>query len=73
MEESFKYDKENVSEIKEGLTIIKFPEFDKVSSSAPVFYNPKMEFNRDISILALQAFQKEFLCPHSDFGFYCNL
>ena len=59
MEESFQYDKNNLKEIKEGLTIIKFPEFDKVSSSAPVFYNPKMEFNRDISILAIQAFQKE--------------
>ena len=26
---------------------------------APVFYNPRMEFNRDTSILALQAYQKE--------------
>jgi tRNA (guanine26-N2/guanine27-N2)-dimethyltransferase len=27
-------------------------------SKAPVFYNPVMEFNRDITVLALQAFQK---------------
>ncbi|WP_409200481.1 tRNA (guanine(10)-N(2))-dimethyltransferase [Methanobrevibacter sp. DSM 116169] len=59
MDESFEYDENDLKEIEEGLTIIKFPEFDKVSASAPVFYNPKMEFNRDISILALQTFQKE--------------
>lgn len=44
--------------ITEGTTRIQFPKFDKVSSEAPVFYNPKMELNRDISILALQTFQK---------------
>ena len=49
----------NIEVINEGLVKIEFPEFDKVSSDAPVFYNPRMEFNRDISILALQAFQKE--------------
>ncbi len=27
-------------------------------SKAPVFYNPVMEFNRDLSVLALQAYQK---------------
>jgi len=45
--------------IEEGLTKIEFPEFDKVSSDAPVFYNPHMELNRDLSILAIQVFQKE--------------
>lgn len=45
--------------IEEGLTKIEFPEFDKVSSAAPVFYNPHMELNRDLSILAIQVFQKE--------------
>ena len=45
--------------IEEGLTKIEFPEFDKISSDAPVFYNPHMELNRDISILAIQTFQKE--------------
>lgn len=45
--------------IEEGFTTIEFPEFDKVSSAAPVFYNPHMELNRDLSILALQVFQKE--------------
>ena len=45
--------------IEEGLTKIEFPEYEKVSSDAPVFYNPHMEMNRDISILALQTFQKE--------------
>jgi len=27
-------------------------------SKAPVFYNPTMEFNRDLSVLALQTYQK---------------
>jgi len=45
--------------IKEGLVKITVPEFEKISSEAPVFYNPQMEFNRDISILALQNFQEE--------------
>lgn len=45
--------------IEEGLTKIEFPEFDKISSDAPVFYNPNMELNRDLSILAIQVFQKE--------------
>ena len=52
-------DKYNIKTIEEGLTKIEFPEFDKVSSQAPVFYNPHMELNRDLSILALQVFQKE--------------
>ena len=59
MSEKITYDKENLKTVKEGLTEVKFPEFDKVSSDAPVFYNPKMELNRDISILAIQTFQKE--------------
>ncbi|MDR2829446.1 MAG: tRNA (guanine(26)-N(2))-dimethyltransferase [Methanobrevibacter sp.] len=45
--------------INEGSVEITIPEFEKISSKAPVFYNPQMEFNRDISILALQEFQKE--------------
>lgn len=45
--------------IEEGLTKIEFPQFDKISSDAPVFYNPHMELNRDLSILAIQVFQKE--------------
>ena len=52
-------DEYNIKTIEEGLTKIEFPEFDKVSSQAPIFYNPHMELNRDLSILALQVFQKE--------------
>ncbi len=48
-----------IKSINEGLCKIQFPEYEKVSSEAPVFYNPKMELNRDISILAIQAFQKK--------------
>ena len=49
----------NLKTIEEGLTKIQFPEYEKVSADAPVFYNPQMELNRDISILALQTYQKE--------------
>ncbi|KZX10692.1 tRNA (guanine(10)-N(2))-dimethyltransferase [Methanobrevibacter curvatus] len=49
---------EEIELIEEGLVKIAFPKFDKVSSKSPVFYNPKMEFNRDISVLVLQVFQK---------------
>lgn len=48
-----------IKRIEEGLTKIEFPEYDKVSSDAPVFYNPHMELNRDLSILAIQVFQKQ--------------
>lgn len=52
-------DEYKIKTVEEGLTKIQFPEFDKISSDAPVFYNPYMELNRDISILALQTFQKQ--------------
>ena len=52
-------DEYKIKRIEEGLTKIEFPEFEKVSSEAPVFYNPHMELNRDLSILAIQVFQKE--------------
>ena len=50
---------EDIEIINEGLVEIQVPVFDKVSSKAPVFYNSKMELNRDISILALQTFKDE--------------
>ena len=57
-EKEMEYSEDDLKIINEGLVKIEFPEFDKVSSDAPVFYNPRMEFNRDTSILAIQAFQK---------------
>ncbi len=52
-------DEYKIKHIEEGLTKIEFPEYEKVSSDAPVFYNPHMELNRDLSILAIQVFQKQ--------------
>lgn len=43
--------------VKEGQVRIKIPHFKKVSSKAPVFYNPVMELNRDLSVVALQVFR----------------
>ena len=36
--------------VNEGKVNIKIPDFNKVSSKAPVFYNPAMELNRDLSV-----------------------
>jgi len=51
--------------VKEGKVAVLVPKLqayvtepsDYAPSKAPVFYNPVMEFNRDISVLALQAYQ----------------
>lgn len=59
MSNQIKTNLEDIETINEGLVEIYVPKFDKVSSSAPVFYNSRMELNRDISILALQTFQEE--------------
>ena len=44
--------------IKEGLIEIQVPDFEKVSSEAPVFYNPVMELNRDISVVVINQYRK---------------
>lgn len=44
--------------IKEGLVEVITPEFSKISSKAPVFYNPVMEMNRDLSILAIKTYRE---------------
>lgn len=49
----------DIKTIHEGLVEIKTPEFDEISSKAPVFYNPVMELNRDLSILAIKTYQEE--------------
>jgi tRNA (guanine26-N2/guanine27-N2)-dimethyltransferase len=45
--------------VNEGKVNIKIPDFNKVSSKAPVFYNPAMELNRDLSVAALQVYRRE--------------
>jgi len=57
--------------VNEGQVTIKIPVFQKVSSKAPVFYNPVMELNRDLSVIALQAYrdkQKEDIRICDAFG-----
>ena len=52
--------------VREGEVQIKVPKLsafvkspsEYAPSKAPVFYNPVMEFNRDIAVLALQAYRK---------------
>jgi tRNA (guanine26-N2/guanine27-N2)-dimethyltransferase len=54
---------ETVEEGKAKLVVPKLKAFikkpsDYAPSKAPVFYNPVMELNRDMAVLALQAYQK---------------
>jgi len=52
--------------IKEGKVQVQVPDLkaygvvpsDYAPSKAPVFYNPVMEFNRDLTVLAFRAYQK---------------
>jgi tRNA (guanine26-N2/guanine27-N2)-dimethyltransferase len=44
--------------INEGKVKIRIPKFEKISAKAPVFYNPAMELNRDLSVAAISAFRK---------------
>lgn len=43
--------------IHEGKVTIKVPIYDKISAKAPVFYNPVMELNRDLSVAAITVFK----------------
>jgi tRNA (guanine26-N2/guanine27-N2)-dimethyltransferase len=45
--------------ISEGKVIIRIPKFEKITAKAPVFYNPAMELNRDLSVAAITAFNME--------------
>lgn len=45
--------------VEEGLVKIQVPDFEKVSSEAPVFYNPVMELNRDISVVVINQYRKD--------------
>ena len=60
---SFDFPTEVVKEGKVSVVVPKLEAFVKepweyAPSKAPVFYNPLMEFNRDVAVLALQAYQK---------------
>ena len=44
--------------IHEGKVTIRIPKFEKITAKAPVFYNPAMELNRDLSVAAITAFKK---------------
>lgn len=42
-------------ESKEGEAVIQVPKEEKISKELPVFYNPVMKFNRDMSILLINS------------------
>ena len=45
--------------IKEGKATIRIKKSDKVSKDMPVFYNPDMKLNRDVSVLLLNTIEKK--------------
>jgi len=47
-----------VSAIVPQLKAFQHQPSDYAPSKAPVFYNPVMELNRDLAVLAVQAFQR---------------
>jgi len=47
----------DIETINEGMVTIKIPKFEKVTAKAPVFYNPAMELNRDLSVAALTVYR----------------
>lgn len=51
-----------MKKIREGSAEIYIPTGEKISRELPVFYNPVMESNRDISILLLQQFPPMNIC-----------
>lgn len=51
-----------LQEIVEGSTRIKIPIVEKLLKKNPVFYNPVMEMNRDISVAACQILKPETYC-----------
>lgn len=44
--------------IDEGKVTINVPKFEKITAKAPVFYNPAMELNRDLSVAAISVFKE---------------
>lgn len=44
--------------VKEGAVKVLVPKVRFPPSKAPVFYNPNMEFNRDVAVVVLQTYQK---------------
>ncbi|MEM1927162.1 MAG: tRNA (guanine(26)-N(2))-dimethyltransferase [Acidilobaceae archaeon] len=53
--------------LREGRVLVKVPPLDKAVAEQrlepawlPVFYNPRMEFNRDISVVALQVYVNDY-------------
>lgn len=50
-----------MQEVTEGKAVIEVPTPRVISRDMPVFYNPKMEMNRTLSVAVLQAIQKNQL------------
>ncbi|MBI2208286.1 methyltransferase [Candidatus Woesearchaeota archaeon] len=48
--------------VREGSAEVFIPTEEKISKELPVFYNPAMKLNRDISILLLQQFPSMNIC-----------
>lgn len=47
--------------VEEGKAKIVIPKYDKITAKMPVFYNPAMKLNRDISVLVLDSIEENNL------------
>jgi tRNA (guanine26-N2/guanine27-N2)-dimethyltransferase len=52
----------NLSEIIEGTTKLLVPSEEKLLKKNPVFYNPEMEFSRDLSVAVVRVLKPEKFC-----------
>ncbi len=52
----------NLTKIHEGTTKLIVPVEEKLLKKNPVFYNPEMEFSRDISIAATKILKPDYFC-----------
>lgn len=52
----------NLSEIVEGTTKLLVPVEEKLLKKNPVFYNPEMEFSRDLSVAVVRVLKPEKFC-----------
>jgi tRNA (guanine26-N2/guanine27-N2)-dimethyltransferase len=51
----------SMKSVEEGKAKIVIPKYDKITAKMPVFYNPAMKLNRDISVLVLDSIEENNL------------
>ena len=52
-----------LTKIREGNTRLLVYKSERVSAKLPVFYNPRMEINRNLTVCAVSVFKKNYAKP----------